>query len=468
MYYKLKEKYCLRGWDKLPWALVERPRNRVIFLRDKNIFKALSLCNGQIDCDFTLIPEKIRQLVKTAVERGFVEECAYGDKLADDQEYRFYNNRYIRTAHWSITGKCNYRCKHCYMSAPEAKLGELSHEEIMSILDQLDKCGIMNVSLTGGEPLIREDWWDIVDELVRRKMHITQIYSNGALVNEKLLDGLAQRGLFPEFNMSYDGDEGWHDWLRGIPKAGEIALRAFDLCHKKGFATGAELCLHKGNMHLLRQSINTLAAHHCKSLKTNPISDTELWKKFGQNMSITMDELFEIYTEYIPHFFEDGMPLSLMLGGAFMCEKGDTKWVIPLKKYNGSDTCLRQTICGHARQTMYISPEGRMLPCMSLAAGDIQNDYPLISEVGLRQGLTESTYMALIDMRVEDFLDKVDTCGQCEYAKICAGGCRAGALYTGGKSLMMPDPACCALFKGGWANKIHAIADEAVAKLKTQ
>ncbi|WP_289466325.1 radical SAM protein, partial [Klebsiella pneumoniae] len=71
--------------------------------------------------------------------------------------------RYIRTAHWSITGRCNYRCKHCYMSAPDAKLGELSHETIMSIVQQLIDCGIYQVSLTGGEPLVRKDFMEIVD-----------------------------------------------------------------------------------------------------------------------------------------------------------------------------------------------------------------------------------------------------------------------------------------------------------------
>ncbi len=85
-----------------------------------------------------------------AVERDIVEPCSYGEGLAPDQEYRQYQNRFIRTAHWSITGKCNYKCRHCYMSAPEAKYGELSHETIMDIIGQLEECGVMSVTLTGG------------------------------------------------------------------------------------------------------------------------------------------------------------------------------------------------------------------------------------------------------------------------------------------------------------------------------
>ncbi len=463
MYYKLQENVCLRGWERLPWAILVRPENRVSFLRDETEFRAMELCNGRIDCDGALIPQKLRALIHIAEEKGIVKACEYGDSISEDQEYRRYENRFIRTAHWSITGKCNYRCRHCYMSAPIGKLGELSHESVMDILSQLDDCGVTQISLTGGEPLIRKDWWDIIDGIVERKMHLVQIYSNGALVSRELLQGLKERGLTPEFNMSYDGDEGWHDWLRGIKGAGSAVLRAFDLCHEYGFPTGAEMCVHRGNLHLIRQSIRTLAEHHCRSLKINPVSPTELWDQFGQDKTLSMEEAYEAYLDYIPWFFEDGMPLSLMMGGAFQCGKGSTRWSIPMQKYDGGDFCLRQTICGHARQTLYISPEGRMLPCLSLSSEDIQNDYPLISEVGLRQGLTDSTYMELIDTRVDEYLRAVPECGECSYAKICAGGCRASALsFSKSGTLMAPDRACCILFRDGWADKIRSAASKAV------
>ncbi len=464
MFYKLKENICLRGWDKLPYAIVMRPENSVFFLRSEAELRALDYCNGLINLESPLIPKEIKEIIPILVERELVEPCEYGDTITEDQQYRKYENRYISTAHWSITGKCNYKCKHCYMSAPDAKFGEIDHDTLLDWLDQIDHCGIMKLSITGGEPLIRRDWWEFIDEIVKRKIYITTIYSNGQLVTRELLQGLKYRGLCPEFNMSYDGDEGWHDWLRGIPNAGKIVLDAFDLCHEMGFPTGAELCIHQGNKHLLRQSLNTLAAHHCAHVKTNPVAETELWSKYGEDKSITLEEVFEIYHEYIPHFFEDGMPLGVMLGGVFMCDKGKTDWEIPLKKYDGSDVCLRQTVCGHARQSLYISADGRMLPCMSLSSSDVQEEYPLIGEVGLKAGLTDSTYMSLIDTRVEEFLKINRECGECEYAKICAGGCRASALIRDRKDIMAPDPSCCLLFKGGWAEKVEKTAADAVKK----
>lgn len=455
-YYRLVPDVQLRGWQKLPYAIVNRKLGVVNFL-NKDTFNCVSLLNGKCDVSLSIVPQKVRDIAREGAEQGWVEKLDAPAPLNPDQEYRMHDNRFIRTIHWSITGKCNYRCKHCYMSAPDAKLGELPHETVMDIIEQMADCGIMNVTLTGGEPLVRRDFWDIVDGLLKHGIGITQIYSNGKLVNEKLLDGLIERGIQPEFNMSYDGDEGWHDWMRGIPDAGKIVLDAFDLCHEKGFPTGSELCLHQGNKHLLRQSLNTLAAHNVGSCKVNPVADTELWRKYGKDYSMSMPEVFETYIDYVPHFFEDGMPLSLMLGGFFMCSKGKDEWFIPLQKYGKPGECMRHTVCGHARMVMYLSPEGRMLPCMSLSGMDIQNEYPLITDIGLRKGMSDSKYMELIDTRVEKFFEMTPECGKCEYAHICAGGCRASGLMDDPNNIFAPDRAACAIFRDGYGKRLEAV-----------
>lgn len=116
------------------------------------------------------------------------------------------------------------------MSAPDAKLGELSHETIMNIIQQLSDCGVMNVSITGGEPLVRSDFLEIVDALLERDICIKEIYSNGALVNEELLKALDSRNIHTKFDMSYDG-EGWH---------GRAARRKALDARRKGCRRGGE------------------------------------------------------------------------------------------------------------------------------------------------------------------------------------------------------------------------------------
>ncbi|MEA4853250.1 MAG: radical SAM protein [Christensenella sp.] len=466
MYYLLDENYLLRGFQKLPYCLVKRPENSLCFL-NVEAFEALCLCDGQINVSLPVITEETREILVELEKMGIVHSCDKQLTRKEGQEYRKHENRYIHTAHWSITGKCNYRCKHCYMSAPEAKLGELPHETVMDIAKQIADCGIAEVSLTGGEPLVRADFLEIVDALISRGVRISQIYSNGKLVTEKLLQELKKRGIAPEFNMSYDGDEGWHDWLRGMPDAGKTVLRAFDLCYEMGFPTGAETCLHQGNLHLLRQSLNTLAAHHCGHVKTNPVSDTALWKQYGADYSISLEELYGAYLEYIPEFFEDGMPISVMLGGFFQCSKGSIDWVIPSVKGSGAP-CRDSVICGHARQTLYLSPEGRMLPCMPLSAQPIQENYPKVTDGGLAKGLSDSSYMQLVSTTLADYLEQNTECASCEYRWKCAGGCRASALQFSQDNIMAPDRAVCLLFRGGYCDKIKEAAQKAIEKTTQQ
>lgn len=451
MYYKLKEDFMLRGWDKLPYALVNRRTKRTQFLR-KNEMDALMLCDGTVDISLPFIPKEIRDMIPVIEKNGIIEKCSAGEKLEKNQEYVKYPARYIRTAHWSITGKCNYRCKHCYMSAPDAKLGELSHETVMDIIDQLGKCGIMNVSLTGGEPLVRRDFMEIVDALLERDIRITQIYSNGKLVTDQLLDALLERGIRPEFNMSYDG-AGYHDWLRGIPGAEEIVKDAFIRCHEKGFPTGAEMCLFGENNHTLLESVKNLAEWGCTHVKITPVSNVGAWKDGGYGEAMTPKDLYELYMDFLPGYYESGMPLAIQLGGFFSASPAQPdSYDIPVYKSCGdlATTC----ICGHARMVMYISAEGRALPCMALSGMGIQEEFPLIPELGLARCITDSRYMKLINTRATEYLEHNKKCQKCEYAANCIGGCRASALETSPDDIMAPDMYTCEMFQNGWITKI--------------
>ena len=457
MYFLLKRHFVLRGWERAPYAVVDTRSGKARFV-NKATFEAFELCNGRIDCDLPLIPEVLRRGVRRLAEEGFVDALPKASSIAPDQEYRLCPSRYIRQAHWSVTGRCNYRCKHCYMSAPHAKFGELDHETVMGIVDQLAECGVGSVSLTGGEPLVRSDFLDIVDALLGHGIHITQIYSNGRLVNERLLAALEKRGICPEFNMSYDAP-GWHDWLRGVDGAEADVDRAFLLCREHGFPTGAETCLHEHNKHLLRETVNHLASVGCANLKVNPVGDVGEWKARGYGQSLSLDELFDLYLAYIPQYYEDGMPLRIQLGGLFAASpKKPDRYAVPLDR--GSCDPARTCVCSHARQVLYISAEGRTLPCMSVSGMDIQQEFPLIPQVGLATCLSDSRYMRFIDTRASEYLDLHPECKACEFCGRCLGGCRASALELNGQTdLMGRDEAACKIFRGGYAARVHEIME---------
>ena len=453
MYYRLKDNFILRGYDKLPYVLINLNNGYADFM-NADTMNAIDLCDGSIDLSLPFIPAKTLEVIAKIKKAGVIEPCEAGQGLKENQKYRKYPSRYIRQAHWSITGKCNYRCRHCYMSAPDAKLGELSHDDIMSIIQQLGDCGVMSVSLTGGEPLVRSDFLEIVDALLERDIYIREIYSNGALVNEKLLKELDARNIHPVFDMSYDG-EGWHDWLRGIKGAEEIVNRAFALCRDMGFPTHSEMCLHQFNKYTLRDSVKHLGSLGVSSMKVNPVADVGAWHENGYGKSISFKELYQLYLDYIPKYYEDGMPTGIMLGGFFTANPIEPdSFYIPAYKpmCKPSEMCM----CGHARHVMYISPESRTLPCMALSGMKIQDNYPLITEKGLQECITDSSYMKLIDTRASEYFSLHEDCKKCKYSLRCYGGCRADALTVNEDDIMGKAPGSCELYRGGWVAKIIA------------
>lgn len=371
-YYRLNDKYILRGWEKLPYAVIDTQTDIPEFI-DAEHMNALKWCNGNTDITIPLISDDERTIIYEYAERGIVEPCGKGQSITKEQEYKFYPVRYVHSVQWSITGRCNFKCRHCYLSSPRAKFGEPSHDEAMYIISQLAECGIRQIYITGGEPLVRSDFWEIIDSIIEHGIRITQIYSNGALVNEKFIEGLISRRLHPAIYISYDG-AGWHDWLRGVKGAEAMAERAIKLCTDNGFHVIADMCLHKYNQHTIRESVKRMALLGASLIRIGSISNTGSWKENSEaDNTLSADELFKLYYDYLPQFFGDNLPIGLKLGAFFIYNNELNEFSIPGYMENLTpDSCL----CS-ARMNMYISPEGRVLPCMPIADTILNDRMPL-------------------------------------------------------------------------------------------
>lgn len=451
MYYKLNKNITLRGWDKLPYALQETVNGKTLFIGEKE-FHAISFCNGSVDIASPIILPQHKDIIEKAVQQKIVELCEYGDEIDNFQKYRLASCRYINQAHWSITGKCNLRCRHCYMSAPSAKYGELSTAQCLNIIDQIAEANIARVSLTGGEPLVRADFLQLVDAILEKRIVIDQIYTNGVLVNQELLDELKKRNITPEFSLSFDG-LGYHDWLRGVEGSEKDAIRAIKLLRENGFEVSVEAAFTKDSIHTLTDTVMFLAELGVFSIKTNPVSDSGNWINEKGKYNLTKEELYAAYLDFIPKYKAAGAPLTIMLGGFFYCEKGSDKYVSPCKKYNGTDKMLKQTLCLSARIMMYISADGTLLPCIPLTGLELPCEMPNITKTPLVDALSNSNYMNLIDTRLEKMLEENKECNECEHKFYCGGGCRASAMSLG-ENYLGRDEYTCYFFKNHYEEKI--------------
>lgn len=451
MYYRLKPEYRLRGWKRLPYGILDVKSHQVFFM-PREYYETLKLVAGGIEDDSLLFSNCQREYMIKMADEGILEKSQEAVKLEEGQAYLSYPSRFIRAVQWSVTGRCNYKCRHCYMSAPHAKYGELSHEACMDIVGQLAECGVQRVSLTGGEALVRKDFWEIVDALLEKEILITVIYSNGRLVTESFLKELLQRGIKPEINISFDG-VGCHDWLRQMEGAEKEAVNAFRLCKEKGIPTGAEFCIHRGNQETLRTSVNLLASLGVKTLKVSPVMEVGEWSFMEKDLTLTDEEVYEAYLEYLPFYIEDGMPLDLMLSGLFMYRK-DKGYQIPGRKGVKEEQCKHYCLCGHARNNLYITADGRMMPCMPMSGKEeLAREFPKITELALKDALEDSFYIDCIEKKLTEYLEHNPECAACEYRYDCASGCRGQAAVQG--NYLAPDKAVCTMFQGGYIERVE-------------
>ena len=442
LYYRLKDDYILRGWNKLPYAIVNVKTKRTFFITAKTM-QAVNLCDGNMDIADSFIPDEIKNVI---------EKCEKGNGLKENQKYKKYPSRYIEAVQWSVTGKCNFKCRHCYMSAPDVNAKELPHEDIIKIINQLAENGVMTVYLTGGEPLFRDDFLEIIDAFLEHDIKVERIYSNGALITKKLLTELYKRNVHPEFCMSYDGVDGWHDWLTGIKGAGELTSRAFELCRDMGFDTAASIIIHEGNKHTVRDTVNHLASLGVSRVGVGFAADMGEWIIHNENKKLSIKDFLQTLLDYIPQYYEDGMPVDISLG-IFRANKNESdKYQVPfyVEEYDPD-----KLICDLIRRSAYISPEGRVLTCGLCAGLRMQGDFPTLFEKNFSECISTPEYMKIADMRVQDFLKVNEKCRTCKFTRHCYGGCRIQALiHNNESSLIGTCEDICELFYGGWIKKI--------------
>ncbi len=456
VHYLISQPYTLRGWKKLPCALQHHITGKTEFFRREEFF-LLQCCDGKTAIHRDRLTEEEAARYDHWLKNGFIRECGPEERLSPYQEYRFYPVRFKNEVQWSITGKCNYRCRHCLMSAPHAAQGEPTWEQLMTMLDAFDRCGIRTVHLTGGEPLVRKDFWQLVDAIRAKSLIISVIYSNGLLVTDEFMDQLEKRGMRPGIQFSFDG-VGHHDWMRGVPGAEKTVLDAMRRCKERGIIFTASMVLCRESVGCIRDSVNLMASLGCRGLKIGNASPQGEWLNEPQHY-LTQEETWQAFLDYIPQYLADGKPMPIGLEGIFNCDLPEMKPMANFEKSVPEERFPKALMCGHVRSSMYVSPQGRVLPCMGMVGGPIEQQFPSMLETPLEEILDDSFYMDIGNTRISDFMAHNPECAQCEYRCVCCGGCRAIAVRDGSTDYLKPDPIACEYFKGGWKAKKDALLE---------
>lgn len=147
---------------------------------------------------------------------------------------------------WNLVRRCNLTCKHCYsISADKDFPGELSTDEVFTVMDDLKRFRVPVLILSGGEPLLRPDIYDIAQRAKDMSFYVG-LSSNGTLIDEDNIDRIAAIG-FDYVGVSLDGIKGTHDRFRRKEGAFDASLHGVRLCRDKGIKVGIRFTLTQDN-----------------------------------------------------------------------------------------------------------------------------------------------------------------------------------------------------------------------------
>jgi Fe-coproporphyrin III synthase len=147
---------------------------------------------------------------------------------------------------WNLVRRCNLTCKHCYsISADKDFPGELNTDEVLSVMQDLKNFGVPVLILSGGEPLLRPDIFEI-SRAAKAQGFYVGLSTNGTLINKENIADINAIG-YDYVGISLDGIEDTHDRFRRKTGAFAASLNAVRLCRDHGIKIGIRFTLTQDN-----------------------------------------------------------------------------------------------------------------------------------------------------------------------------------------------------------------------------
>jgi len=347
-----------------------------------------------------------------------------------DNELRITNNP-LRMIAWEVTRSCNLACVHCRASAERGPYpGELSTGECIRIMDEIASFSKPVIILTGGEPLLRSDIFDLARYGSSKGFRMVMA-TNGTLITEETVQAMKASGI-QRISISLDGpNPETHDAFRKVKGSFEESLRGVEMAKKGGLEFQINTTITRANLHLIAEilqlAVNLGAvAHHIFLLVPT-----------GRGKELQDQEISGLDYEKTLHWFyeqRDRVPLQLKATCAphyyrilRQRAKKEGKKITP-KEY-GLDAMTRGCLGGIS--FCFISHVGQVQPCgyLELDCGNVRKKS--FKEIWETSGVFQNL------RNTDGYQGK---CGRCEFRKVC-GGCRARAYESLG-DYMAEEPYC--------------------------
>jgi len=158
---------------------------------------------------------------------------------------------------WLATNLCNARCLHCSSNSAKCLADELNTEEALGLMESLADAGVLDLAVSGGEPLLRRDLFRIISH-ARRLGIAVGVGTNGTTITRAVAKRLADAGV-NRLQVSVDGLPASHDMLRCWPGLYQRALQAIDTARNIGLRVHICCTISRINFHELEEFVALVA-----------------------------------------------------------------------------------------------------------------------------------------------------------------------------------------------------------------
>ena len=319
---------------------------------------------------------------------------------------------------WEITAKCNLQCRHCLSAEMRQTIAdELDFKQCHAFIDELDRMEVFQINFGGGEPFLRQDFPDILD-YAHSKGITTCVSTNGTVLDSDLVSRLSGMPLL-RIQVSLDGaTAATNDAIRGTGTYNRILEGIGLLCNANIPHLSINTVVTRTNFHEIEPLCKLASDYgiHTRLSRFRPSGDAKrVWQEFHMDPA-----QLAWLSEFLSAHHE------VLTGDSFFSITKEDRLE------------LGMNMCGAARMTCSVLPDGSVYPCAFLCdepfrSGNITRES--LGGIWLHSG----AFNAMRSIRVE-------ACERCSRFPLCHGGCPAVAYFFA-ESLNHPDPECIASFQ---------------------
>ncbi len=329
---------------------------------------------------------------------------------------------------WNVTRRCNLECGHCYLPAetrkeraPLSPPGELTTKEGVRLIDQLARVNPEGMLiLSGGEPLLRGDIFDLAAHASRKGMMVV-FGSNGLLIDGDAARMMKRSGV-SGISISLDSaDPEVHDAIRAREGAWDSAVAALAHCREAGLSLQINTVVSRSNYKQLPELAALALRLGAKVFSPFFLVCTgrgeELTDLSPQQYEQVLASIVELQEQYEDLMIRTRCAPTIR---RILHEKNPGSRLLAM----GAGRCLAgQSYCR-------ITPEGDVTPCpyLPFTAGSVRERE--FADIWHQAALFNS-------LRKPSLQGK---CGECSFRILC-GGCRARA-YAAHRDVLAEDPWC--------------------------